>query len=103
MDFRDVLGGLVGLRRVRSQSSHICEANEGSGDQVYKVELGAGRVRGGGKEAADRVQGGGKENASYTEDGAAKQFGILVCLQAEKFAFEQEGEEKTAAHQRRSK
>ena len=40
-------------------------------------------MQGGCKEGARRVQGG----ASDSEEGAAKQFGILVCLQGENFAF----------------
>ena len=38
-------------------------------------------------EGAGRVQGGCEEGASDSEEGAAKQFGILVCLQGENFAF----------------
>ena len=52
------LGGALG--GLKLQNTHICEANEGSGDQVYKTEAGARRVQGGCKEGAGRVQGGGE-------------------------------------------
>ena len=53
-----VAGGLWGclgrhggaLGGLKLQNTHICEANEGSGDQVYKTEAGARRVQGGCRE-----------------------------------------------------
>ena len=41
---------------LKLQNTHICEANEGPGDQLYNSEVGARRLQGGCREGARRVR-----------------------------------------------
>ena len=68
MGFGGVLGGLVGhWGGLKLQNTHICEANEGPGDQLYKSEVSAMWVRCGCRKVARRVQGGCGEVIRHLE------------------------------------